>query len=88
MSTRRLIRAWLLLSILTAFGTAVHLGALPDALTGALILCAAMLKTRLIVLDYLELRGVEGWAGGVQAILAALLALVLVLYLAALSASI
>lgn len=75
--------AWGQLSVLTAFGTAMHFAALPGEVTGTLILAAATLKARLILLDYLEVRGVEGWSGGLQTALAALIVLFLVLYLAA-----
>lgn len=83
MSPRWLIRAWVLLLALTALGTALHFSPLPVPLRGGLILGAAAIKGRLILLDYLELRGVEFWAGGIQLTLAALLSLLLVLYLAA-----
>ncbi|WP_370402735.1 cytochrome C oxidase subunit IV family protein [Sulfitobacter sp. JB4-11] len=83
MTPARLIRAWGALAALTAFSTALHFSGLSPLITGCVILVVAWIKARLVLLDYLELRGVEGWAGGVVMSLAALIALLLVLFVAA-----
>lgn len=79
---RRLIRSWLALVVLSALSTGLHLSALPADVTGVLILTAAWLKGRLILLDYLELRGVVGWANGIVFGLACFTALLTILFLA------
>ena len=83
MTQRHLIRAWLTLAALTALGTALHFSGLPPKLAGGLILLGAWLKARLVLLDYLELRGVPGWSGGILFGLLVFVTLLLVLFLAA-----
>lgn len=82
-SSRRLIRTWAALAVLTALSTALHFSGLPPHVAGGMILIAAWLKARLILLDYLELRGVPGWAAGILSVLAALITLLMVLFLTA-----
>ncbi|MFK7837322.1 MAG: cytochrome C oxidase subunit IV family protein [Sulfitobacter sp.] len=83
MTAQHLIRTWAALALLTTLGTALHFSTAAPKVMGALILIAAGLKARLVLLDYLELRGTAGWAGGTIGSLAALIALLLVLLLAA-----
>lgn len=83
MTRSTLIRAWLALAALTALGTALHFSALPPKIAGGLILLSAWLKARLVLLDYLELRGVQGWSGCILFGLFSFVALLLVLFLAA-----
>ncbi|MEM7641624.1 MAG: cytochrome C oxidase subunit IV family protein [Pseudomonadota bacterium] len=83
MTRRGLLRAWLSLTALTALGTGLHFSGLPPRVAGGLILAIAGLKARLVLLDYLELRGVAGWAAGLQFIMAALITLLTVLFVAA-----
>ena len=83
MTQWRLLRAWALLAALTAFSTALHLSPLPGGVSGCLILGAAWIKSRVILLDYLELGGVAHWAAGLQMGLAALILVFAVLFLAA-----
>lgn len=80
---RRLIRTWAALAMLTALSTALHFSGLPPHITGAMILIAAWLKARLILLDYLDLRGVPGWAAGILLVLAAFIFLLMALFLVA-----
>lgn len=82
MTTVQLIRTWVALTALTVLGTALHFSSLPPKAAGGLILLAAWLKARLVLLDYLELRGVPGWSSGLLAGLAGFIALLLVLFLA------
>ncbi len=83
MTNGRLIRAWALLADFTAFSTLLHFSDVHPSITGCLILGAGWVKARLILLDYLELRGVPNWSAGLQTGLAALVALLTVLFLAA-----
>lgn len=83
MTKHDLARAWVLLAALTVVSTLLHFSDLPAALMGVMILIIAGAKARLILLDYLELRGVMGWQGGILAGLAALISVMLVLLLAA-----
>ena len=64
MTRPRLFRTWATLSVLTAASTALHFSGLPAQITGSFILLAAWIKARLILLDYLELRGIPGWSAG------------------------
>ncbi|WP_187428092.1 hypothetical protein ROLI_002160 [Roseobacter fucihabitans] len=82
MTRAHLIRAWVVLAALTALGTALHFSALPPKIAGSLILLAAWLKARLVLLDYLELRGVPGWSGGILFGLLGFVVLLLLLFLA------
>ena len=83
MTRPRLFRTWATLSVLTAASTSLHFSGLPAQITGSLILLAAWTKARLILLDYLELRGIPGWSAGLQFCLLILIALLLTLFLAA-----
>ncbi|MDW3225757.1 MAG: cytochrome C oxidase subunit IV family protein [Paracoccaceae bacterium] len=83
MTGAHLIRAWLALTAFTALGTVLHFSPMPATVSGSLILLAAGLKARLVLLDYLELRGVPGWSGGILFGLFCFIALLLTLFLAA-----
>ncbi|MCK0150466.1 cytochrome C oxidase subunit IV family protein [Marivita sp. S6314] len=83
MTRASLYRAWIILAVLTAIGTALHFSPLSPVIAGLLILAIAGVKARIVLLDYLELRGVPGWSNGIQAVLFALLALIAVLFAAA-----
>ncbi|WP_299675652.1 cytochrome C oxidase subunit IV family protein [uncultured Roseobacter sp.] len=78
-----MVRTWSALAALTALSTALHLSGLPAHITGALVLIVAWIKARLILLNYLELHDRPGWACGILLALAALIALLIVLFLAA-----
>ncbi len=79
MTAPALIRAWVTLVGLTGLSTALHLSGIDRQITGPLIVIFAGVKARLVLLDYLELRGVEGWSTGILSGLYALVALFLIL---------
>ena len=80
MDEKRLTRAWLMLLALTA-GTAVA-GRVTATENGlALVWLVAlgvvsMLKARMILMDYLDLKGARDWAAGFTAALVFLVAIV------------
>lgn len=71
----RLTRSWLVMSALVA-AVALLLAfapAMPRAAWLAIVMAASFLKARLILLDYLDLRGSAGWRSGAMLALGALL---------------
>jgi nitric oxide reductase NorF protein len=76
---RRLNRSWLAMVAVTlvlAAALAVASRVLPAAGWIGLAALASLVKARLILLDYLGLRGVDGWRGGFMAGLAGLVVVV------------
>lgn len=79
----RLTRTWLIMSGLVLLVVmALAVPGLPRLAWIALIMAAALIKGRLILLDYLELRNAASWRGGAVAGLATLLLLMTVLAMA------
>lgn len=83
MNQDHLLRTWAMLATLSAVSTLLHFSTLSGAISGSVILIIAGIRARLVLLDYLELRGVESWSTGMTTALSALIALLLVLLLAA-----
>lgn len=83
MTAQRLACAWGALLALTVLGAALPFSGSPPRLAGVAILAVAGMKARLVLLDYLELRGVIGWAAALQSILAAFIVGLAALALAA-----
>lgn len=77
----RLTRSWLVMSALVA-AVALPLAfapAMPRLAWLAMVMAASFLKARLILLDYLDLRGSAGWRSGAMLALSALLLMMAVL---------
>jgi nitric oxide reductase NorF protein len=83
--SRRLMLAWGMLVALTVVGTALSLVApvwVPAELLGLGILVIAWAKARILLLDYLGLRGAPSWRGGAVFALSAVILLLVGLRLA------
>ncbi|MEP2531551.1 cytochrome C oxidase subunit IV family protein [Shimia sp.] len=82
MTTHILTRAWIILVALSLIAAAVSLG-LPTRLAAPAILLLALLKARIILSDYLDLKSAPPWQRGFTLTLTLFCLTLLGLYLAA-----